>query len=96
MTRRRRHPTLHRRHWIGDWKRFQIWRYLDNQSCPSGCSGKPYASGEYRSNDLFSYGRFETRLKAVKNPGTVTSFFTYTGPSDALTATYDWARYTSY
>ncbi|MFF5228980.1 glycoside hydrolase family 16 protein [Dactylosporangium sp. NPDC000521] len=55
---------------------------LDTTSCPSGCSGKPYASGEYRSNDLFSYGRFEARLKAVKNPGTVTSFFTYTGPSD--------------
>jgi endo-1,3-1,4-beta-glycanase ExoK len=55
---------------------------LDTASCPSGCSGKPYASGEYRTNDLFSYGRFEARLKAVKNPGTVTSFFTYTGPSD--------------
>ncbi|MFC9690185.1 glycoside hydrolase family 16 protein [Kribbella sp. NPDC056951] len=55
---------------------------LDNASCPGGCSGKPYASGEYRTNDLFSYGRFETRLKAVKASGTVTSFFTYTGPSD--------------
>ncbi|WP_239118629.1 beta-glucanase [Paractinoplanes ferrugineus] len=55
---------------------------LDNANCPGSCSGKPYASGEYRTNDLFSYGRFEARLKAVKNPGTVTSFFTYTGPSD--------------
>ena len=55
---------------------------LNNANCPGGCAGKPYASGEYRTNDLFSYGRFEARLKAVKNPGTVTSFFTYTGPSD--------------
>ena len=55
---------------------------LDTESCPSGCAGKPYAAGEYRTNDLYSYGRFEARLKAVKNPGTVTSFFTYTGPSD--------------
>ncbi|MEU3281738.1 beta-glucanase [Streptomyces antibioticus] len=55
---------------------------LDNATCPSGCSGRPYASGEYRSNDLFTYGRFEARLQAVKRPGTVTGFFTYTGPSD--------------
>jgi endo-1,3-1,4-beta-glycanase ExoK len=55
---------------------------LDDASCPSGCSEMPYASGEYRTNDLYSYGRFETQLKAVKQSGTVTSFFTYTGPSD--------------
>ncbi len=55
---------------------------LDNASCPGGCSGKPYASGEYRTNDHYSYGRFETRMKAVKGSGTVTAFFTYTGPSD--------------
>ena len=55
---------------------------LDNASCPGGCSDKPYASGEYRTNDLYTYGRFETRMKAVKRPGTVTAFFTYTGPSD--------------
>ncbi|WP_285600245.1 glycoside hydrolase family 16 protein [Kineosporia sp. NBRC 101731] len=55
---------------------------LDTASCPGGCSGKSYASGEYRNNDLLSYGRFEVRMKAVQRPGTVTSFFTYTGPSD--------------
>ena len=55
---------------------------LDTANCPGGCSGRPYASGEYRTNDMFSYGRFETRTKAVKASGTVTSFFTYTGPSD--------------
>jgi endo-1,3-1,4-beta-glycanase ExoK len=55
---------------------------LDTASCPGGCSGKPYASGEFRSTDLYSYGRFEARMQAVKRSGTVTSFFTYTGPSD--------------
>jgi beta-glucanase (GH16 family) len=55
---------------------------LDTATCPSGCSSKPYASGEYRSNDMYSYGRFEVRMKTVKRSGVVTSFFTYTGPSD--------------
>ncbi|MEV8372113.1 glycoside hydrolase family 16 protein [Kribbella sp. NPDC056861] len=55
---------------------------LDTATCPGGCSGKPYASGEYRTNDLLSYGRFEVRMKAVKASGTVTGFFTYTGSSD--------------
>ncbi|MEU7907188.1 glycoside hydrolase family 16 protein [Actinoplanes sp. NPDC049118] len=55
---------------------------LDTATCPAGCSGKPYASGEYRTNGLYSYGRFEARMIAVKRPGTVTAFFTYTGPSD--------------
>lgn len=55
---------------------------LDVATCPSGCSGKPYASGEYRTNELYSYGRFEARLQAVKREGVVTGFFTYTGPSD--------------
>ena len=56
---------------------------LDNSSCPQGCDGRPYASGEYRSNEFYGYGRFETRMKASNLPGTVTAFFLYTGPSDA-------------
>ncbi|MDC7122624.1 glycoside hydrolase family 16 protein [Cellulomonas fimi] len=55
---------------------------LDTTPCPSGCSGRPYAGAEVRSNDLYSYGRFEVRMKAAAGSGTVTSFFTYTGPSD--------------
>ena len=55
---------------------------LDNVPCPSGCSGKPYASGEYRSTNYYGYGKFEARLRAAKGSGLVTSFFTYTGPSD--------------
>lgn len=46
------------------------------------CSGEPYAGGEYRSNDFYGYGYYETRLMAAKGSGLVTGFFTYTGPSD--------------
>jgi endo-1,3-1,4-beta-glycanase ExoK len=59
---------------------------LDDQPCPGGCSGKPYASGEYRTydssgsgNEYYGYGCFEARLKAVAGSGLVTSFFTYNG-----------------
>jgi endo-1,3-1,4-beta-glycanase ExoK len=52
---------------------------LDTTPCPSGCNDKPYASGEYRSIDTYGYGKYETRFKAAKGSGLVTSFFTYTG-----------------
>ncbi|WP_297417629.1 glycoside hydrolase family 16 protein [Clostridium sp.] len=43
---------------------------------------KPYASAEYRTNDTCSYGRYYVNMKPAKNPGIVSSFFTYTGPTD--------------
>ncbi|HVF57778.1 MAG TPA: glycoside hydrolase family 16 protein [Pyrinomonadaceae bacterium] len=52
---------------------------LDTTPCSAGCSGKPYASGEYRTSDVYGYGKYETRFKAAKGSGLVTSFFTYTG-----------------
>ena len=56
---------------------------LDNLTCPSGCSARPYASDEYRRNVLSSYGLYEGRFKAAKASGIVGgSFFLYTGPSD--------------
>ncbi len=56
---------------------------LDNLTCPSGCSNRPYASGEYRTNNLYGYGLYEGRFKAAKANGIVAaSLFTYTGPSD--------------
>ena len=56
---------------------------LDNVPCPSGCSNRPYASGEYRRNELTGYGLYEGRFKAAKGSGIVGgSFFIYTGPSD--------------
>lgn len=42
----------------------------------------PYAAGEYRSNNYFGFGRYDVRMKPIKNDGVVSSFFTYTGPSD--------------
>lgn len=44
--------------------------------------GIPYSGGEYRSKDFYGYGRYEARIKAIKNDGVVSSLFTYTGPSD--------------
>jgi endo-1,3-1,4-beta-glycanase ExoK len=55
---------------------------LDNSTCPSGCSNAPYASGEYRRNILTGYGLYQASFKSAKASGTVSSFFTYTGPSD--------------
>ena len=42
----------------------------------------PYSGGEFRSIDFYGYGRYEVSMKAIKNDGVVSSFFTYTGPSD--------------
>lgn len=47
---------------------------LDNQSS----HGKPYTSGEYRTNNKYHYGTFETNMIAAKGDGLVSSFFTYT------------------
>lgn len=42
----------------------------------------PYSGGEYRSKAFYGCGRYEVSMKAIKNDGVVSSFFTYTGPSD--------------
>ena len=44
--------------------------------------GIPYAGGEFRSREFYGYGRYEVSMKPIKNDGVVSSFFTYTGPSD--------------
>jgi len=53
----------------------QLVLKLDNVAS----SGKPYSSGEYRTNNTFSYGTFETNMRSARATGTVTSFFLYTG-----------------
>lgn len=53
---------------------------IDKDSKPKG--GIPYSGGEFRSKDFYGYGRYEISMKAIKNDGVVSSFFTYTGPSD--------------
>ncbi|MCM1358418.1 MAG: glycoside hydrolase family 9 protein, partial [Prevotella sp.] len=46
-------------------------------------SGKyNYSGAEYRTADFYHYGYYETSMQAIKNDGVVSSFFTYTGPSD--------------
>jgi endo-1,3-1,4-beta-glycanase ExoK len=56
---------------------------LDDKTCPSGCSNRPYASGEYRTNELYGYGMYEARFQAAKARGAMSgSLFIYTGPSD--------------
>lgn len=46
-------------------------------------SGKyNYSAAEYRTTDFYGYGYYETSMQAIKNDGVVSSFFTYTGPSD--------------
>ena len=44
--------------------------------------GVPYSGGEYRSNATYGYGRYTAVFKAIKSDGVVSSFFTYTGPSE--------------
>ena len=42
----------------------------------------PYSAAEYRTTSFYHYGYYETSMQAIKNDGVVSSFFTYTGPSD--------------
>lgn len=41
-----------------------------------------YAGSEYRTNNFYGYGMYSVNMKPAKNVGVVSSFFTYTGPSD--------------
>ena len=41
-----------------------------------------YSGAEYRTTDHYGYGYYETSMQAIKNDGVVSSFFTYTGPSE--------------
>ena len=55
-----------------------------NLTIDKDTSGKyNYTGAEYRSTDHYGYGYYETSMKAIKNDGVVSSFFTYTGPSES-------------
>lgn len=41
-----------------------------------------FDGGELRSVNKYGYGKYEVSMKPAKNTGIVSSFFTYTGPSD--------------
>ncbi len=48
---------------------------------PEG-SKPPYSGAEFRTKDFYGFGYYEVTMKPIKNNGVVSSFFTYTGPSD--------------
>ena len=50
---------------------------------------RPYSGGEIRTEGFYGYGRYETRMKACRNDGTVWSFFTYTGPYEPVPDPWD-------
>ncbi len=71
---------------------FDCWWYKENTSFNDGClnltidgdraNKHMYSGAEYRTVDFYRYGYYETSMQAIKNDGVVSSFFTYTGPSD--------------
>lgn len=65
------------------WRADNVWfdGYLNLKIDRDYATGG-YSGGEYRTNDTFGYGMYDVSMKAIKNDGVVTSFFTYTGPSD--------------
>ena len=71
---------------------FDCWWHASNTSLDGGKlsltidqdkGGKGmYSGAEYRTNNFYGYGYYECSMQAIKNDGVVSSFFTYTGPSD--------------
>ena len=71
---------------------FDCWWYKKNTSLDNGVlsltidkdwAGKAnYSGAEYRTADHYGFGYYETSMQAIKNDGVVSSFFTYTGPSE--------------
>ena len=47
-----------------------------------GNSWSGYTAAEYRTQQAFGFGMYDVSMKPIKNDGVVSSFFTYTGPSD--------------
>ncbi len=65
------------------WRADNVWfdGYLNLKIDRDYATGG-YSGGEYRTNDTFGYGMYDVSMKPIKNDGVVSSFFTYTGPSD--------------
>lgn len=45
--------------------------------------GKPFKSGQIKSNNWHGYGCYEVRMRPVAQTGVISTFFAYTGPWDA-------------
>ena len=41
-----------------------------------------FNAAEYRTHQAFGFGMYDVSMKPIRNDGVVSSFFTYTGPSD--------------
>lgn len=48
----------------------------------NGAGAIPYSGAEFRSKGFYGFGMYEVVMKPIKNDGVVSSFFTYTGPTD--------------
>ena len=48
----------------------------------TGNSWQGYQGAEYRTTQAYGFGMYDVSMKPIKNVGVVSSFFTYTGPSD--------------
>ena len=73
---------------------FDCWWHESNTSLDGGCltltidqdkgGHNMYSGAEYRTNEFYHYGYYECSMQAIKCDGVVSSFFTYTGPSDVI------------
>ncbi len=68
--------------WRGDNESFEdgIMKLTIDADGPE--ASPKWSGGEYRTKEFFHYGKYEVKMKPIKNDGVVSSFFTYTGPSD--------------
>ena len=73
---------------LNDWDKAQVnttpeglGLSLTSKQCSRGGT-REWCSGELRTHQTFGYGRYEARFRASGVPGTVTSLFVYTGPSE--------------
>ena len=66
----------------GDHLELSVDKKWTNDSNPDW--NPQYSGGEFRTNDFYHYGYYETSMQAMKNDGVVSSFFTYTGPTDIV------------
>ena len=67
---------------VNDWRRSQA-RFGDGLTMtlePRLSPEAEYAGAELQSRRRFGHGYFEVRMRAARASGTVSSFFTYTGP----------------
>lgn len=48
----------------------------------TGNQWQGYKGAEYRTTQAYGFGMYDVSMKPIKNNGVVSSFFTYTGPSD--------------